>query len=97
MSDWATIDKLGTAGMVPDKPSDHMQPSELDLAVNVRAIGPNLTNAGGFSVVTEFFVPPNIGQVSMTQFIPFEARVLAATGRLTQFALLEVVQSDEYP
>jgi hypothetical protein len=93
MSDWSIIGKLGTAGMVPDKPSDHMQPFELDLAVNVRAIGPNLENAGGYSFVYEF---PNIDLVSLTQFNPEEVLQNQTDFRLTQFNVSEVFAA-EYP
>jgi hypothetical protein len=51
MSDWTTIGGLGAIGMEPDKTPVHKAPQSLDLAVNVRAIGPNLANAGGYKAV----------------------------------------------
>jgi len=47
--------------MVPDKPVSIMQPPALVEAVNVRAIGPNLANAGGFTEVSGF--PQEIGSL----------------------------------
>jgi hypothetical protein len=110
MSDWSAIDKLGSVGMEPDKTSVHKVPQSLDVGMNVRAIGPNLENAGGYSLVYEF---PSIDAVSLTQFIPEEV-LLNQTDfrltqfipeevlqnktdlRLTQFSVIEILESDEY-
>jgi len=51
-SEWINLDKLGTKGMEPDLMPPHREPQSLDEAVNVRAVGPNLANAGGYSLVS---------------------------------------------
>lgn len=56
-SQWINIDKLGTKGMEPDLMPPHRDPQSLDTATNVRALGPNLANAGGYLVVTDTGVP----------------------------------------
>ena len=49
---WINIDKLGTAGSEPDRLPQHRKPQSLDLGLNVRAIGPNIANAGGYKQVS---------------------------------------------
>ena len=50
-SSWINIDRLGTKGMEPDLMPPHRDPQSLDVGMNVRAIGPNLANAGGYAEV----------------------------------------------
>lgn len=50
-AEWINLDKLGTKGIEPDLMPPHREPQSLDEAVNVRALGPNLANAGGYLAV----------------------------------------------
>ena len=56
-SEWIPIDKLGTQGVEPDLMAVHREPASLDDAVNVRALGPNLANAGGYTEVSNGTLP----------------------------------------
>jgi len=51
MSDWVDFDNLGTAGVESDLMPVSRDPQSLDLAVNVRAQGEELRNAGGYLVI----------------------------------------------
>lgn len=50
-STWINIDKLGTKGMEPDLMPPHRDPESLDIGMNVRSVGPNIANAGGYDLV----------------------------------------------
>ena len=54
---WINLDKLGTKGIEPDLMPPHREPQSLDEAVNVRALGPNLANAGGYLKVANSDFP----------------------------------------
>lgn len=60
MSDWITIDRLGVLGAEPDMMPVHRQPHSLDEAMNVRALGANLANAGGYTAVSGGDLPDTI-------------------------------------
>lgn len=49
---WINIDKLGTKGVEPDLMPPHREPQSFDDAVNVRSLGPNIANAGGYAAVS---------------------------------------------
>lgn len=63
-SQWINIDKLGTVGVEPDLMPTHRQPQSLDEASNIRAVGPNLSNAGGYLQVT-----PNVPLAANSMFL----------------------------
>ena len=52
-SEWITIDRLGTKGIEPDEMPPHRDPQSLDEGVNIRSLGRNLANAGGYSFVAD--------------------------------------------
>jgi len=58
MSEWINIDRLGTKGIEPDLMPPHREPQSFDEAVNVRPVGPDLGNAGGYLVVQNSNFPP---------------------------------------
>lgn len=93
MSNWINIDKLGTVGATPDKSATHKEPPALDVGMNIRAVGPNLANAGGFLLVSglpEHVPKTAIGQVNVTQFLAEVVFPPDDEVRVTQF-LVEVV------
>lgn len=55
--EWIPIDRLGTLGIEPDMMPVHRDPQSLDEAVNVRALGANLANAGGYRLVANGSLP----------------------------------------
>jgi hypothetical protein len=52
MSEWINIDKLGTVGIEPDRVQTATELQSFTDAVNVRAVGPNIANAGGYKAVS---------------------------------------------
>jgi len=57
-SDWTTLDDLGSVGMESDLMPTSRDPKSLDLAVNVRAQGEELRNAGGYTAILNGDFPP---------------------------------------
>ena len=114
-NEWINIDKLGTVGIEPDRVQVGTEPQSFTEAVNIRAIGPNISNAGGYKfIVGEPVTTFPIGPVFVTQFLPEEVRITNDGIKVsqytveeiripslypilvTQFAVLEIRQSNEY-
>ena len=51
MSEWTSLDNLGSGGMAPDQ-TNGRAPNILDLAVNVRPVGAALAGAGGYAALS---------------------------------------------
>ena len=78
-SSWINIDKLGAAGMEPDLMHPHREPNSLDSGMNVRAIGPNLGNAGGYLAITGGAMPIDANTLFLTK--SFSDRFLLLTSQ----------------
>ncbi len=92
MSQWINIDKLGTVGATPDKSPPHREPPALDTGMNIRAVGPNLANAGGFSLVAGLPTAP-VGPVYVTQFMSEAIMLPDPEARVSQF-MVETVTTE---
>ena len=49
--EWVQINGLGTVGMMPDVSGLDRDPKAFDYAVNVRSVGNDMVNAGGFETL----------------------------------------------
>lgn len=99
-SEWINIDQLGTLGSEPDLMPPHREPNSLDVGMNVRAIGPNLGNAGGYLLVADlpgqnpYCVSDAFEGADGTKLVNHEAlsgswaTTLNGSGSLDQFELL---------
>ena len=60
MSQWINIDKIGLRGVEADLLPSDRPPNSLDMAVNMRSVGSNLANAGGYTVVPNGTIPEEV-------------------------------------
>lgn len=53
-SQWINLDKLGKTGAEPDLIPVHRETQSLDYASNVRPVGDDIGNAGGYALVVSY-------------------------------------------